>query len=224
VGQAQDRRSPQSRGTSGFDLNRRAHPAAVWFPCRSCAEGPAAGASASICGQRYAKRLAKGARRARRRANSSRSTRCSSISGSDRAIKHFTACSISCSWRTLQSERSKSTADPSSCRSSKTIAATSASNSSSCRPGGPTSTDASSAPTRAGGTNTTRPTSCPPNRQTPASRRCLRLPIQPPKTSPGPWRSHSSRVSQPPQPSDPAVSYALNQHTRLTRQRAKRKI
>ena len=44
-----------------------------------------------------------------------------------------------------------------------------------------------------------------PYRQTPAPRRRLRLPIQPPQTSPRPWRSHPSRVSHHPRPADPAV-------------------
>jgi transposase len=134
--------------------------------------------------QRHAKRLAKGERR-KRPDNSSRSTPSSSTSvptgrsnTSPPTIRspngrsdtsqppHPPApqrpCSTSSSpARPSTSGESRSTADPNSCPSSKTIAATKASNSSSCPPNAPISTDASKEPNRAGDTSSTHPTICP---------------------------------------------------------------
>jgi putative transposase len=86
-----------------------------------------------------------------------------------------------------------------------------ASISSCCRPSGPISTAASSAPNRPGATSSMPPTICRSNRQAAGLRRRLRSQIQPSQTARRPWRKNSGRVSSNSRSRrPPAVSYVMS--------------
>ena len=80
----------------------------------------------------------------------------------------------------------------------------------------PISTAASSAPSRVGDTNSTRPTTSPIGSTGPSPSSTPSPTATTPTDPSRPWRSHPSRLSQNPQPKDPAVSYVLNQHSVLS--------
>ena len=125
---------------------------------------------------------------------------------------------ILCAGPGVHQALTRSMADPSSWRRSKTTAARTASNLSSCRPNGPISKAPSSAPNPAGDTSSTPHTTCQIASTGSACRR-LRPPLQPLQAPPGSWRQNPRRVSPISQLRDQVVSDVLNPDKPLRRSR-----